>query len=711
MKNLRFIASFFRPYWWQTLLVVLLLSVEVAFYSFFTYSIQYIITAVMNRQIEFLIRLFLFLFIGALFSAFCSVGRCFVYSNLSSSVIRDIRMDVFRKIEQLSIGQLVNETSKLQTRFQEVDLLGEAFVVLDKSILYSLLSSLSCLILLITINIKLFFIALLLIPFLFLIPGVFVPKINAIGARRDLEENLSAVVLENILMQPVIRIFGLQERQERLFANKNFQSSMKYFRIQFFNNLVVSSADLMPIVLRISVFAVGSYFVFTQNFNIASLISFEFIFSFLIYSVIRIFYSLSTVTSGYAALQSIQKFLEDQFSSEIVRKKEIHKKITSPTVNFNDVCFGYDPKNYNLHDLNFEIPYKTYVAFVGPNGAGKTTIINLILNFFKTSSGSIKIDGINIDHLAKKDLYKVVGYVPQNAMLFNASIRENIQLGKHDATQEEIELASKKADLHAAVEQMPNKYNTVIGEMGMKLSGGQKQRLSLARALIRSPQVLLLDETTSALDSVSEAAINKTIAEIAKNCTVIVITHRLSSIIDANCIYVLNKGVICEYGSHGHLIEKKGIYHELWDKQHGFIESKLGYSIGISIERLKKIPLFSELSEESLETIRNSMIMMAFPENVVLFREGDIGDIFYIIMRGKVEVSRKNKPERKDLIILDDGDYFGEIALLKSTPRTATVKTSSFCTLLALHSYELNKITAKNPIIKERLEKRMSLYR
>jgi ATP-binding cassette subfamily B protein len=614
-------------------------------------------------------------------------------------------MKVFTVIQQLSVGQLAaREASKLLVRFQEVDFVGAALAVIDKSVIYSLLSFFSSLFLLSIINIKLTAVALVLVPFLFLVPKIVVPNINVLGDERETEEQLSAFALENILLQPIIRIFGLQTSQKAAFDAKNLRACKKYSRIQFLNSLVSSSADIMPVVLRITVFALGSYFVFTQNFNISALVSFEFVFSQLIYSIIRIFYSLPTVTLGYAALKSIQKFFSEESENEIKKSKEVHAKITSPTVCFKNVSFGYDPKKFNVFNLNFDIPFKSHVAFVGSNGSGKSTLINLLLNFYTPSTGSIEMNGINLEQLKKEDLYRVIGYVSQEAQLFDTSIKENIRCGKPDATDQEIKIAAIKAELDHSIQLMPDQYDTIVGFRGERLSGGQKQRVALARALIRSPEILLLDEITASLDPVSEAAINKTIGEIAKECTVIAVAHHLACVMDADCIYVIDRGVIQEFGTHKQLLGKNGIYQGMWNKQNGFIEGKLD-TILISIERLKKIPLFFGIPDDSLEIIRHQLRMITFPENTTIFRQGDIGDMFYIIIRGSIEILRENELEKVSLSVLEDGDYLGEGSV---GSRTATARTITPCLVLAFSIFDLNTIIELNPIVKERLEKRMS---
>lgn len=564
---MKFFISLLRPYWSRMLLVILLLSIEVSFYSFFTFSIQYIISFLMNKQADKLIHLFIFLFIGCLFAIASSVLRCFVYARLASDMLRDLRKKVYNVIQLFSIGELSSKaSSKLQLRFHEVDLIGAALAIIDKNVIYSLLSFVASLTLLIFINIQLTMIALLLVPFLFLVPKIVVPKINVIDEERETEELLAAFEFENIFLQPIIRIFNLQNKQEALFDSKNAKSSLKYRHVQALNSLVSSSADIVPIMLRITVFLLGSYFVLMEGFQITALVSFEFVFSQLIYSLIRIFYSWPTVTLGYSALKSLRRFIGQETAPEV--KEKIHQELANPRLILNDVSFCYQPESFVLSHLNLTIPFKSHIAFVGPNGAGKSTLMSLLLNFYSPTEGTIEINGINLESLPKEDLYGAIAYVPQDTLLFNTSIEENIRIGKPDATSDEIKLAARKTKLESEIELMPDKYDTIVGERGGRLSAGQKQRISIARALIRNPKILLLDETTASLDALSEAAINNTILEIAKECTVIVVAHRLSSVVNVDCIYVMDRGEICESGTHKQLFDKQGFYRKMWNKQH-----------------------------------------------------------------------------------------------------------------------------------------------
>ena len=216
-----------------------------------------------------------------------------------------------------------------------------------------------------------------------------------------------------------------------------------------------------------------------------------------------------------------------------------------------------------LHDVSFDIEKGKQVAFVGTSGAGKSTIASLILGFYSPTSGNILFDGESITSLNLGELRTQIAYVPQDILLFGGSIKENILYGKPDASDSELYEAAKQAFALEFIEQFPEKFETIVGERGIKLSGGQRQRIAIARAILRNPSILILDEATSSLDSASESLVQAALDNLMINRTSIVIAHRLSTIKNADCIYVLDKGVIREYGTHAELMNINGLYHSM----------------------------------------------------------------------------------------------------------------------------------------------------
>ncbi|MCW8851776.1 MAG: ABC transporter ATP-binding protein/permease [Gammaproteobacteria bacterium] len=241
--------------------------------------------------------------------------------------------------------------------------------------------------------------------------------------------------------------------------------------------------------------------------------------------------------------------------------------VSDAVIRFDNVSFDYNEDRKILDNISFEIPHGHKVAVVGPSGAGKSTLARLLFRFYDVNSGGIFIDGQNINSVMQNSLRDNIGIVPQDTVLFNDTIEHNIRYARLDASDEQIQQAAKHANIHDFITSLPDGYQTVVGERGLKLSGGEKQRVAIARVILKNPRILVFDEATSSLDSRSEQLILESLKEIAEKHTTLVIAHRLSTIIDADDIVVLDKGKIVEQGSHHELLKKDGLYAQMWRLQ------------------------------------------------------------------------------------------------------------------------------------------------
>ncbi len=236
-------------------------------------------------------------------------------------------------------------------------------------------------------------------------------------------------------------------------------------------------------------------------------------------------------------------------------------------VSFENVSFGYDENRTILHNISFDVKPGQKVAIVGPSGAGKSTISRILFRFYDVNEGAVKIDGHDIRTLKQKTVRASIGIVPQDTVLFNDTIAYNIGYGRPDASREEVEEAARMASVEKFIQNLPDGFDTMVGERGLKLSGGEKQRVAIARTILKKPRILLFDEATSALDTRTERDIQESLKEVSKGRTTLVIAHRLSTVVDADEIIVLDRGRIVEKGTHHHLLEMKGQYAEMWARQ------------------------------------------------------------------------------------------------------------------------------------------------
>ena len=242
-------------------------------------------------------------------------------------------------------------------------------------------------------------------------------------------------------------------------------------------------------------------------------------------------------------------------------------------IRFEDVRFGYDADREILHGIGFEIPAGKTVAVVGPSGSGKSTLARLLFRFYDVQSGRITIDGQDIRSVTQKSLREAIGIVPQDTVLFNDTVEYNIAYGRTGADRAAVERAARSAHIHSFIASTPKGYDTMVGERGLKLSGGEKQRVAIARTLLKNPPIMVFDEATSALDSANERAIQAELQSAAKNRTALVIAHRLSTVVDAHQILVMEDGRIIERGSHAELVARGGRYAEMWALQQSSSET------------------------------------------------------------------------------------------------------------------------------------------
>jgi ATP-binding cassette subfamily B protein len=331
----------------------------------------------------------------------------------------------------------------------------------------------------------------------------------------------------------------------------------------------------------------------------------------------------------------------------------------------------------------------------------------LLIRFYDPAHGAITFDGTDIRQASLDALRREIGVVMQQGNLFNLSLRENIRLGWPTATDRDVEIAARMAEIHEWIVSQPQGYDTPAGEYGGRISAGQRQRIAIARALVRQPKILVLDEATSALDPEAEAAIIATLRDLSAGRTLISLTHRLSNVRGADCIYFMERGSLVESGSHYHLLASEGAYAKLWRRQSGFTVNEHGDSGGVEPRRLRDYPVFRDLEQSVLDEMARFFVAESYPAGRNVVVQGEIGDRFYLIARGRVEVVKEDASAGSQKVaVLDDGDYFGEVALLQRVPRTATVRTLSPSLLLSLRDTHFQALLQRQPGLKIRFHDR-----
>ena len=310
-------------------------------------------------------------------------------------------------------------------------------------------------------------------------------------------------------------------------------------------------------------------------------------------------------------------------------------------IQLENVSFGYGGQHPVLSYLSLAIPAGSHVAIVGPSGSGKSTLVNLLLRFWDPEQGRILFDGHDLRSVTLASLRGQIGLVFQDTFIFDTTVRENIAIGRLGASDSEIIAAAKGAGLDSYITTMPAGYDTVLGERGVRLSGGQRQRLAIARVLLRNPRILILDEAASALDAQTEREILETLDKLKQGRTTITITYRLSTVVKADRIFVLEQGRLVEQGTHVELLKAGGLYQRLY-KEQAEIAGAAGIArSGIELARLRTIPLFAEVSNQVLAKIANQLRRERYAAGEDVVRQGQPGDKLYIIHAGRGALHRR----------------------------------------------------------------------
>lgn len=480
-----------------------------------------------------------------------------------------MRSDLFAHIEKLPISFFDNnETGKIMTRmtsdlFDVVELAHhgpENIIITTASVVISFAYLMS-------INIPLSLILLVCVPMLIIISATLRKKMRtAFKKRRESNAVINAALESSISGIRVTKAFTNADKEIEKFSGGNVQfvenSRAAYKAMGQFHSQTTFITDIFNVILLIA----GGFFLFNGEIKefgdySAFIVSIN-LFINPVNTLIRFMESFQDGVTGFERFTEILDTPIEQDKPDAVDMPKVQGEIE-----FRNVTYGYGDGDNVLKNISFKIKKGTTYALVGPSGGGKTTICHLIPRFYDIHNGNILIDGIDTSTVTLNSLRKNIGIVQQDVYLFNSSIKDNILYGRLDATDQDVIKAAKQANIHDYIMSLPNGYNTVIGERGVKLSGGQKQRLSIARVFLKNPPILILDEATSALDNATEIMIQQSLDELCKGRTTLVVAHRLSTIKNADKIAVVSGGQICEEGSHEELMAQGGMYAELYNQQ------------------------------------------------------------------------------------------------------------------------------------------------
>ncbi len=509
--------------------------------------------------------------IAAVGLAYCAAQLIagILMAGVVQSAMYDLRTDIDTKINRLPVSYFDrNQQGNILSRVtNDVDAVSGAMQQTLTGIVTAVLGILTAVVMMFYINWKMALVAILMIPASFLISrGIIKISQKYFQSMQNALGDLNGFVQENMTGFSVLKVYGREKQTLENFKKVNYSVRNYGFKASFISGLMMPLVSLTAYIAYIAMAVMGGHYVIAGVIMVGQLQAF-------IQYIWQVSQPLGNITQLSSVLQAASAASRRVFEildepEESVNQENLPLPASvEGNVTFENVAFSYDPKNPLITDLSFEVKAGQTVAVVGPTGAGKTTLINLLMRFYDVDAGAIKIDGVDTKLMARSDVRSVFGMVLQDAWLYEGTIADNIRFGKLDATDYEVVDAAKTANVDHFIRTMPDGYEMKINAEGDNVSLGQKQLLTIARAVISDPKILILDEATSSVDTRLEALIQKAMDKVMEGRTSFVIAHRLSTIRDADLILVMNHGSIIEKGNHETLLAQGGFYSKLYQSQ------------------------------------------------------------------------------------------------------------------------------------------------
>lgn len=570
MKNYKRLLRYMRPYTKRFILAVFCIIMAAAANLYLPWIIKDMVDKVLTEKDMFMLNVISAgIVITFLVRGIFYYGQSYLVSYIGERVIIDVREVMFKKFQRLpmayfdkhqtgeTMSYITNDVNAIQSALvsQLIEMVTEGSILIGS------------LVMMVYLDWKLSLLTLVVIPLVGQAMKIFGRKLKRNGTViQERMADITSLLQESVSSVRVVKTFVREDYEIGRFQKQNllnFQAAMKNVQL---TSLLTPTVEFLAAVSVTFIVWFGGYEVLNGELTAGALIAF------LTYAV-NLANPVKRLSRVYGNMQKAMAAVDRVFEvidlPEPLADKPEAKALPEVQghVVVDHISFGYKPGQLALEDVTLEAKPGQMIAFVGPSGAGKSTIANLLPRFYEINSGSISIDGHDIRDVTIKSLREQIGIVPQETMLFSTTVRENIRYGRLDATDEEVEEAARAANADGFIRDLPQGYDTPIGERGLNLSGGQRQRMAIARAILKNPRILILDEATSALDTESEKVVQAALDKLMVGRTSFVIAHRLSTILNADQIYVIDNGKIKERGTHDELLAKDGLYSYLYNIQ------------------------------------------------------------------------------------------------------------------------------------------------
>ncbi|OEF98125.1 ABC transporter ATP-binding protein [Desulfuribacillus alkaliarsenatis] len=575
MESIKYFLRFVSPYKFKIFIAIVLGFVRNAIPMLLPIIMMYIVDNIIGNN-EMVVDQKVYLLVVIMLGSFLiytilrvpvEYYSTYVTQWIGNKILYDIRKNLFEHLQKLSLrfyhekrsGEVVSRVVHDVEHTKHFVTTGLINLWLD------IVAIIIAVAVMLKLNIQLTFVSLLILPFYAVAMRYFFSKFRDLSKQRSKAlAEVHAHLSERIQGISVVKSFALEKHEEKVFDNQNTFFHNRALGVVSYEAKTQSIVNTITDIAPLLIIAFGGYQVILGNLTLGALLAF-YVYAERIYNPLRrLINSTTHLTQSLAAMDRVVELMKEPYDlQEKADAVQVEKVVGN--ISFKDVSFQYGNKSESvLKDINIDIRQGETVALVGASGGGKSSFISLIPRFFDVYQGAITIDGIDVRDYSISCLRKQIGMVLQEPVLFSHSIRENIMMGNPKASEQEMIFAAKKALAHDFIENLPEGYDTEIGERGVKLSGGQRQRIAIARLFLKKPQIIILDEATSALDLETEKHVQHSINELSRDRTTIIVAHRLATITHADTIIVMDGGQIVEKGTHEQLMEQKGSYYQLF---------------------------------------------------------------------------------------------------------------------------------------------------
>ncbi|NME07049.1 ABC transporter ATP-binding protein [Psychrobacillus sp. BL-248-WT-3] len=577
MSTMKRYMEFVKPYNWQIFLTIIIGVIKFAIPLFIPILIKIVVDDIIggdmatDEKIQQLVY-----WLGGTALVFLIVRppieyyRQYLAQLVSNKILYDIRQKLYIHLQKLSLkyysntraGEVISRVINDVEQTKNFVMIGLMNVWLD---LATILIAIG---IMLTMNVKLTLVTLIAFPFYAFSVKYFFGKLRDLTRKRSQAlARVQSYLHERVQGMSIIKTFTLEKHEQKLFNETNGEFLDKAVDQTIWNAKAFAVVNTITDIAPLLVIAYAGYEAIHGRLSVGTMAAFIAYIERLYSPLRRLVNSSTTLTQSFASMDRVFELMDEKY--DIIDKpgaKNLGN--TFGEVTFSNVSFQYEKGGQTiLNNINLQVNSGETVAFVGMSGGGKSTIISLIPRFYDVSDGSVKIDGKDVRDVTIESLRQQIGIVLQDNILFSDSVKSNILMGKPGASDEEVIEAAKAANAHDFIMELPEGYETKVGERGVKLSGGQKQRVAIARVFLKNPTILVLDEATSALDLESESLIQDSLERLAQNRTTIIVAHRLSTITHADKICVIENGELAEEGSHSELMKSKGVYYNLFQIQ------------------------------------------------------------------------------------------------------------------------------------------------